>query len=707
MNEVNKGLPIFLVIILVVTACSTSIAQVQEEPTIYLPLIVNSPEGRLFNVTFEDGNLNEFDSTSGTGLSAVAPGLVATVYCKAVNITNTRSRYGQISTVSGKNRIRLFFALDTNGVTMDSGDRFTVALVRDSGGNDVFRVELGYDSTAGYRVRPGIATDGGACFNGPWVNISDNEHTIEVEWHRSSSSNGNDGSIEMWVDAYDVDDLGTADSRVTGMDNDTRVARVFRFGAPAGLDSGTSGTIWLDHMTATDETSPIGHPGVLAFPGAEGAGRYTVGGRGGTVYQVTNLKNGGDGSLRAALEASGPRVVVFRVAGTITLERPISILNPYVSVLGQTAPGDGICVRGAPIRIRTHDVIVRNIRIRPGDEGTTDPDDLDCLDVGNTPSGPTDADSMGFNVIIDHCSFSWALDENVALWNAEPEINLMKNITLQWCIISEGLNANDASMGLLAGANEHMRSIKNVSVHHCLLAHNGRRNPRLAAVSPVEVVNNVLHDCPGYTVLIDHVATHVNFIGNTARDHNSAYTLLVEPRLGPDSPVEDYQNHQIYVDDNSGNFYNSDDWEIVGKGWGSGQGADGAYQAAWEVDTPLHIANSELQAAERSTAYAAVLDSAGCFPRDRVDERVVQDVIDDDIGLIDSQDDVGGWPSLSSGVAPTDSDNDGMPDDWENSHGLNRNVADDAGYDLSPIYTNLEVYSHECAALLGSLEGAR
>jgi hypothetical protein len=696
MNEVNKGLPILLVIFLVVTACSTSIAQVQEEPTIYLPFIAKSPEGRLFSITFEDGDLNEFDSRSGTGLSTVAPGLVTTVYCKAVNITDARARYGQISTRFGKSRIRLFFALDTNGVTIGSGDRFTVALVRDGSTNDVFRVELGYDSTAGYRIRPGIATDGDTWSNGSWVNISDNEHTIEVEWHRSSSSNGNDGSIEMWVDTYDVDAFGTADSSVTGMDNDTKVACVFRFGAPAGLDSGTSGTIWLDHMTASDETSAIGHPGVLAFPGAEGAGRYTVGGRGGTVYQVTHLKNGGDGSLRAALEASGPRVVVFRVAGTITLERPISILNPYVSVLGQTAPGDGICIRGAPIRIRTHDVIMRHIRIRPGDEGPTDPGDLDCLDVGNSPSGPTDADSMGFNIIIDHCSFSWGLDENVSLWNTESGINLMKNITLQWCIISEGLDVDNVSMGLIISGVGSDISLKNISLHHCLFAHNRLRNPLVAGATHIEVVNNVMHDCPGYVCVLGDSPNDLTYRGNTTGRQNGSYTLLVEPGQGG-QPVGDYCDHQIYVDDNTGNYYDDqdpDDWDIVGRGWGTDQWAGGAYRAAWEADTPIHIANSELQAAERSTAYAAVLDSAGCFPRDRVDERVMQDVIDGDTGLIDSQDDVGGWPSLSPGVAPTDSDNDGMPDDWEDAHGLNRNVADDAEYDLSPVYTNLEVYSH-------------
>ncbi|MDY6876430.1 MAG: hypothetical protein SWK90_09560 [Chloroflexota bacterium] len=697
-----KNLPIFIVVLLVTASCSTSAAQVQEDVMIYLPLVRRAPGDHLFNVTFESGNLNEFDSTFGRGLDAIAPGLVATIYCQAVEITDTGARYGQVSTEDEKNRIRLFFALDTNGIIIDSGDRFAIALVQDGNWDNAFRVELGYDDTSGYRVRPGIKTDGHAWSNGPWVNISDNEHTIEVDWKRSSGSNENDGFIKMWVDAYDSASFETADSSVTGMDNDTKTASVFRFGAPTGLDSGTSGTILLDHMVADDTPSAIGHPGVLAFPGAEGAGRYTVGGRGGTVYHVTNLKNGGPGSLRAALEATGRRTVVFKVAGTIELNSPLSVLNPYVSVLGQTAPGDGICVRGEPIRIRTHDVIIRYIRMRPGDEGSTDPEDADALDIGNNPSGPTDTDGMGFNVIVDHCSFSWALDENVSLWNAQPEVNFMRNVTLQWCIISEGLNADDSSMGLLAGAVDHTRSIKNLSIHHCLLAHNGRRSPRLAAASPVEVVNNVMHDCPGYTVLIDHVATHVNFIGNTISDHNNVYTLLVEPRLGPESPVEDYQDHQIHVDDNNGNFYNSDDWEIVGKGWEANQWADGAYREAWEVNTPIHIANSKLQAVERSTAYNIVLDSSGCLPRDGTDERVVQNVTDDDTGLIDSQNQVGGWPYLSPGLAPTDSDNDGMSDNWEDAHGLDKNVADDDRYTLSPIYTNLEVYSHELAA---SLEG--
>jgi hypothetical protein len=207
---------------------------------------------QLFEITLEAGNLNEFDSTSGTGLSAVAPGLVATVYCMAVAISDATARYGQKTVGSDQGQVRLFLSLDTNGITMASGDVFTIALCRDNSGNDVFRVELGYDSSAGYRVRPGIRTDGGAWSDGSWVNVSDNEHILEVEWNRASGVGQNDGSIELWVEVYDVGDFGTADSSVSGVDNDTKYARVFRFGAVTGLDSGTSGTIWVDHFEAND-----------------------------------------------------------------------------------------------------------------------------------------------------------------------------------------------------------------------------------------------------------------------------------------------------------------------------------------------------------------------------------------------------------------------------------------------------------------------
>ena len=164
-----------------------------------------------------------------------------------------------------------------------------------------------------------------------------------------------------------------------------------------------------------------------AFPGAQGFGSTTKGGRDGKLFFVTNLNSDGPGSFREACEAKGPRIVIFRVGGTITIEKSISIQNPYITIAGQSAPGDGICIRGAAIKITTHDVIVRGLRIRIGDGPGPAPDNRDGLSIANNSKQP-------YNIIIDHCSISWAIDENFQLWYP------CNSITIQWCIISEGLH---------------------------------------------------------------------------------------------------------------------------------------------------------------------------------------------------------------------------------------------------------------------------
>ena len=376
----------------------------------------------------------------------------------------------------------------------------------------------------------------------------------------------------------------------------------------------------------------------LAFTGAQGAGQYTVGGRGGEVLEVTNLKDDGDGSLRWALSMEYPRVVNVMVSGNVRLERPLTVRHPFLTLNGNAGPGMGICTYGAPVRIQTHQIIWRYARSRPG-KGDWPAEDLDALDLASNVTD--DPNRRVRDVIIDHCSFSWSGDENLALWNTTPN-HWMENITVQWCIISEGLEPH--GMGLLIGANEHRHSIRNVSVHHNLFAHNSRRNPRLAAVSPVEVVNNVIFDCPGYATLIKHVPTHLNYTGNTQLGPGQDHMLLVEPHLGPNAPVEDYLAHRIYTHDNAGRH--GPDWRIVGKGWGERQPADGEYQAAWQAPTPTHIPNSSLVAEDGAAALAAVLQSAGCLPHCPVDARVAQDVTTGRTGLIASQEEVGGWPNL-------------------------------------------------------------
>lgn len=164
----------------------------------------------------------------------------------------------------------------------------------------------------------------------------------------------------------------------------------------------------------------------LAFPTAEGYGKYAKGGRGGAVYEVTNLGDSGPGSLRAAVEASGPRTVVFRVSGTIELESPLRIENPYITIAGQTAPGDGICLRRNPLSIDADHVIIRYLRVRLGDES----------------GGDYDAVSSRFteHIILDHISASWSVDECMSVYHCD-------SITVQWCIVSESMSRSNHIKG--------------------------------------------------------------------------------------------------------------------------------------------------------------------------------------------------------------------------------------------------------------------
>jgi len=653
----------------------------------------------LFTVDFAAGDLTDFDSTTGTGLSVIAPGLVASNYCMAVNITNTNPRYGQIVSASDESQVRVFFAFDPRTIdplVMADGDEFTMLRCRDNSANNTFRVELGYDASTGFQVRPRAWTDSETWDDGAWVSISANEHFVEVEWNASSGAGQDDGTIEMWVDVYG-DDLGdpfgTADSSATGVDNDTRAAREYRLGANIVIDPGTSGTLWLDHLTANDDGTEIGHPGTLAFPRAQGAGRFSVGGREGTVYIVSNTNNTGAGSLREALEASGARIVVFTTDGTITLTSNINVSDPYISIYGQTAPGDGICVRDGTVRFTTHDIIIQHMRFRQGDQGVGD----DSLSFTSNPSSATDVDAMAFNICVDHCSMSWGEDETCELWNSGAAYSFIKNVTFQWCIVSEALDVGTAAMGMILGSSSYDESAKNISIHHTLYCHNETRNPRIAAPSPIEIINCVMHDAASFVVLMRYVDTHLNYIGNTVTNQSSDYTLLCEPHLAPGGVVGDYQAYQLYLADNVGNYYVDDTWQIVGKGWGNAQGAgDSSFQDAWEADSAAYIANSQLTAEARATAYEKVLRCAGAFPRDSHDADMVDDVRDDTTGIIST---VTAWPTLSSGSAGTDTDSDGMPDTWEDAHGTDDEVADDDDYDVDPMgwWTNIEIYAFTAA----------
>lgn len=408
---------------------------------------------------------------------------------------------------------------------------------------------------------------------------------------------------------------------------------------------------------------------VPAFPGAEGFGANTPGGRGGRVLFVTNLDDSGPGSLRAACETEGPRIVVFRVGGVIRLRSTLEISEPYLTLAGQTAPGDGICLRDQSFVVGTHDVVIRYLRSRLGDEsGQQD----DCITIGHGAR----------NVVVDHCSASWSVDETLSLAGD------VANVTVQWCLIGEALNESihgkgEHGLGTLARANGP------VSFHHNLWIHNLSRNPRLGdnygrpPYPTFDVRNNVIYNfgktCTGLT----QGRLKVNYVSNFIRP-------------GPDSRTQ----HPISVGLPSvleffiqGNVVDGkDELSSDNSGFFSFMERDGK-RVVSIVDEPF--AAPAVATASARDAFSAVLASVGAsLPvRDAVDARLVADVRNRTGRIIDSQKEVGGWPEYRSAEPSVDSDLDGMPDEWETAHGLDpMNPADNNADRDGDGYTNIEEY---------------
>jgi pectate lyase len=431
-----------------------------------------------------------------------------------------------------------------------------------------------------------------------------------------------------------------------------------------------------DGVVAGEEAGPR----VPAFPGAEGAGARTRGGRGGEVRLVTNLDDRGPGSLRAAVEAAGARTVVFRVAGAITLQTPLDIDHPFITIAGQTAPGDGVCIRGQSVHINTHDVVIRYLRFRRGDLTVRD----DAL--GGNPIG---------NVIVDHVSASWGLDENLSLYRhmtaedgAPPRKLAVENITIQWSISSEGLNRNNHAFGGTWGG-------EGTSFHHNLFACNTARNPSIGTGGTFDFRNNVLFNWRHRTIDGGDGSSRVNLVANYFKPGPAARGELRHRICKVDTRSQRYQYPGVgrwYVAENTveGNP------EVTADNWAGGvqygreaRDKQEIIPAATEQDArapePFPALPIRQQPAEE--AYRLVLAHAGAsLPRrDAVDDRVLETVRTGRPsyrdGIIDSPDDVGGWPEYRSAPAPDDTDADGMPDDWEARHGLDPKDPSDATRD--------------------------
>ncbi len=412
---------------------------------------------------------------------------------------------------------------------------------------------------------------------------------------------------------------------------------------------------------------------LLAFPGAEGFGAKARGGRGGVVLFVENLHDAGPGSLRAAVEAEGPRTILFRTSGTITLKSEITIRNPFLTIAGQTASGGGIAIKidgktdiGA-INIETHDVIVQHLRVRPGPaiKGSVNGDALQMLENAH-------------DVIIDHCSLSWSTDEVISGWYDA------RDITVQHCIISEALHDSvhqkgPHGMGMLFGDKN-----KSVTIHRNLLAHNNQRNPRLnpEVKGRFQVNNNVIYNWGQIAGEMTDDA-EVNLTGNL---YKSGPSSRPERGVAVDGKVK------IYPKDNISPIRPAatEPEDAIIKPWEEKMDRRKFAVSAPFSAPPLTI----LSAAE---TYEAVLANVGATrPKlDSVDQRILANVKNGTGKIINHPSEVGGWPKLAVGKPLADRDNDGMPDAWEKEQGLGPDDPEDRNSTVTPGgYTHLEEYLH-------------
>lgn len=427
-----------------------------------------------------------------------------------------------------------------------------------------------------------------------------------------------------------------------------------------------------------------------AFPGAEGGGKYTTGGRGGVVLHVTNLNDDPNdvGSLRHAVNIAGTRTIVFDVSGTINLKSPLNIVSGSLTIAGQTAPGDGICIAGYPVEIKCSNVIVRFLRFRMGDQNKVEGDAL-------TVKGRK-------NVIIDHCSFSWSTDECVSCYGNT-------NFTLQYCFITESLRrsvhvkGNHGYGGIWGGTN--------ATFHHNLLAHHDSRNPRFdhsyvnnTCFGPLDYVNNVVYNWGGnssYGGEGVEYARQINMVANYYKPGpaTSKKTRLLDPTVKCSycSQLGTLIPGQFYL---KGNYmYGSE--TVTKDNWQGSTIKTDNVKAKTRWTDGLTLLTTE-QTPEQ--AFETVLAKAGCsLRRDAIDTRIADEVRNGTAsckgsngstgGLIDSPKDAGGYVEYASTQASKDTDRDGMPDEWETAHGLDsRTASDGKATTLQAPYTNLEVY---------------
>lgn len=434
--------------------------------------------------------------------------------------------------------------------------------------------------------------------------------------------------------------------------------------------------------------------GIPAFPGAWGGGMFTTGGRGGRVIEVTNLNDSGAGSFRAAAEAEGPRIVIFRVAGIIALESNIDIDNPDITIAGQSASGDGICLANHSLNINTENVILRHLRVRRG-----------------RPEGGQGSDNIGGNpvgrIIVDHCSTSWGMDENLSLYRYMKPLPdgrrlkmPVKNLTVQYCISSEALNAKNHAFGGTWGGED-------ATFHHNLFACNTGRNPSIGMGGEFDYRNNVIFNWRHRTMDGGDETSLVNVINNyykpgPATNRNMLSTMVRIEERDMYSPGNRWKPGDWYpnMPKRPGKWYVAGNLvegfpDVTTENW---KGMRGPEELA-RVNTPFEGWPVNQQTAQE--AFESVLAKAGATlpKRDAVDIRVTEMVRTDKVGtengIVNDPREVGGYPdySLSPKDVSADTDHDGMPDDWETEYQLDPAEATDGAIDTDGDgYTNVEEY---------------
>jgi len=466
---------------------------------------------------------------------------------------------------------------------------------------------------------------------------------------------------------------------------------------------------------------------VRAFPGAEGCGMFTTGGRGGKVYHVTSLEDSGNGTLRWALGQKGARTIVFDVAGRIRLKSTLKIANGDVTIAGQTAPGDGICISDYSVQNNASNVIIRFVRFRLGDEGALDLKATMTEAQWNALSSIPMEDCIWgrdkSDIILDHCSMSWCIDEVASFYDND-------RFTMQYCIVAESMNnsfhpkGSHGYGGIWGGHG--------ASFAHNLIAHNTSRTPRLCGSrytgkpenEKVEIVNNVFYNWGPTNGGYAGEGGSFNFINNYYKPGPSTATKksIVNRIVSPNADDGNNANAK----GTWGSFYLNGNWFDTGcadltaaektlcenvnaDNW-VGLQPNGSAPASVRSEQAFDISvnGSATKTQSAAEAYAGVLARAGAsLRRDAVDARIVDEVSNGTAlggtkGIIDSQSQVGGWPAYGAteeeiSAAATDSDADGIPDWFETLAGLNKtNAADGNAKTLDKYgrYTNLEMYLH-------------